>query len=105
MKEEILNLAAKLLPDGVDREKLALCGADVEEYICAYCSSSGIPEGCEMLAARMTAAAADGSIGQGALQSVTRGDFHASYQAEGRSGLEDFDRRLNRFRKLRWCGR
>ncbi len=105
MKAEILETAKKLLPEGFDGELLAVRAADVEEYIRSYCGTAEIPEGCEALAARMIAAAADGSIGDGALKSVTRGDFSVSYETGKRVGLEDFDRRLNQFRRLRWSGR
>ena len=104
MKAEILETAKKLLPEGFREDLLAVRAADVEEYIRSYCGTAEIPVGCELLAARMVAAAADGSIGDRALKSVTRGDFSAAYEMGSRAGLEDFDRRLNRFRRLRWSG-
>ncbi len=105
MKTEILNMAKGLLPGDFDEDRLGFWAADVESYICAYCGVEEVPAGCETLAARMIAAAADGSLGDGALKSVTRGDFSASYEAGSRPGMEDFDRRLQRFRRLRWDGR
>ena len=95
MKTEILNMAKGLLPGDFDEDRLGFWAADVESYICAYCGVEEVPAGCETLAARMIAAAADGSLGDGS----------ASYEAGSRPGIEDFDRRLQRFRRLRWDGR
>lgn len=102
MKAEILEKAKKLLPEGQDEEKLSVWAEDVERYICAFCGVEEIPEGCETVAARMLAAAMEGSVEEGALKSITRGDFSASYEPGQRAGLSNFDRRLYPFRKLRW---
>lgn len=73
MKAEILEKAKKLLPEGQDEEKLSVWAEDVERYICAFCGVGEIPKGCETVAARMLAAAMEGSVEEGALKSITRG--------------------------------
>ena len=100
--DQILDLARKLLPQNLDEDKLAFCADDVHAYICSFCNTGAIPEGCETLAAKMIAAAYDGSLDNASLKSVTRGDFSASYDTAGRQGLAAFDQRLARFRQLKW---
>ena len=100
--DQIIALAKQLLPQEVDEDKLAFCADDVQAYICSFCNTGAIPEGCETLAAKMIAADYDGSLADASLKSVTRGDFSASYDTAGREGFHSFDQRLARFRRLKW---
>ena len=102
MTQDILTMAKSLLPENFSEDKLNFWAAEVEAYICSFCNTDHIPAGCESLAARMIAAAADGSWNAFALKSVTRGDFSASYDAAEHPGIDDFDRRLTKFRRLSW---
>ncbi len=100
MDAEILKMARALLDEEAAEETLEILARDVESYILAYCGTEEIPEGCETLAARMIAAAAEGT--EGAVKSLSRGDFSVSFSEGEREGFSRFDGRLNAFRKIKW---
>ena len=103
MTAEIMEMAKKLLEKEIPEELLQIYAKDVEAYICAYCGVSQIPAGCETLAARMLAAAAEGQEG-GQVKSLSRGDYSVSFTDGDREGLSQFDQRLNAFRRVKWGG-
>lgn len=103
MTAEIMEMAKKLLKKEISEELLQIYAKDVEAYILAYCGVSEIPTGCETLAARMLAAAAEGQEG-GQVKSLSRGDYSVSFTDGYREGLSQFDQRLNAFRRVKWGG-
>ena len=45
MAEDFREMAKGLLEKEADPALLALCGREVEEYICGYCGVTALPEG------------------------------------------------------------
>lgn len=101
-----MNIASKaklLLPAECDEGLLLFCSEVAEEYIKSYCHLEEIPEGAGNLAAQMAASCyRQAQDGGKAVKSVSRGDFSVTYGDAVQGPLQEFNGRLNAFRKMKW---